>query len=176
MVMVMMITLWLVSKGYLQNINKSHLHDMGKWIFAVSILWTYLFFSQYMLYWYSNIPEEIAYFLPRVQDYAVPFWGMIIINFLIPTLMLMSKDMKRNPRVIVAMGIVILIGHWIDTYLLIVPGAMQDGGKFGFIEIGMFLGYLGLYLFVTFSQMAKAPLQVGKNNPLLDESLHHHIN
>ncbi len=175
MVMVMMITLWLKSQGYLKVLNESHIQDIGKWVFAVSILWTYLFFSQYMLYWYSNIPEEVAYFLPRVQDYAWPFWGMIIINFIVPTLFLMSKETKRNTKLLMIIGFIVMIGHWVDTYLLIVPGAMQDTGSFGFIEVGMFMGYLGLYLFVTFRQMAKAPL-VPQAAPLLDESKHHHIN
>ena len=60
--MITLLNIYLKSKGLMEFVNDSHMHDIGKWVFGVSFLWTYLFFCQFMLYWYSNIPEEITYF------------------------------------------------------------------------------------------------------------------
>lgn len=175
MVMVYLITHYLMSKGYLKEVNASHIHDLGKFIFGISFLWTYLFFSQFMLIWYANIPEEVTYYIPRIEDYGMIYWTMIFVNFLIPMLFLMSKTTKRNRNLLSIVSVIIFIGHWVDIFMLVTPGAMKDQGHIGIVEVGMLLGYLGLFLFVVFRELAKAPLMV-KNHPLLDESKHHHIN
>lgn len=175
MVMVLLLTLWLKSKGYLQEVNASHIHDMGKWVFGISFLWTYLWFSQFMLIWYSDIPEEVTYFIARIEDYTVPYFAMILINFVLPMLLLMSKDMKRHAGILSFVSVIIFFGHWMDVYFIVTPGTMKDQGVIGLFEIGFMLGYLGLFLFVVFNALAKAPLMV-KHHALLDESLHHHIN
>jgi len=175
MIMVFLITHYLMSKGYLKEVNASHIHDLGKFIFGISFLWTYLFFSQFMLIWYADIPEEVTYYIPRINDYTVSFWSMVLINFLVPMLFLMSKTTKRNRNILAFVSVIIFFGHWMDIYYLITPGAMKADGQIGVVELGMMLGYLGLFLFVVFRELAKAPLVV-KNHPLLDESKHHHIN
>lgn len=175
MVVVTLLTIYLKSQGYLKQVNPSHMQDLGKWVFAVSFLWTYLFFSQFMLIWYSDIPEEIVYYKARIEDYPFIFWGMMLINFVLPMLFLMSKDTKRNKGLLAIIGVIIFIGHWVDVWMLITPGAMKDEGHIGITELGMMIGYLGLFLFVVFNQLAKAPLMV-KQHAFLDESLHHHQN
>tara|TARA_R110002050_G_scaffold245367_1_gene382959 strand:+ start:25394 stop:26590 length:1197 start_codon:yes stop_codon:yes gene_type:complete len=175
MVMVFLLTHYLMGKGYLKQVNASHIHDLGKFIFGISFLWTYLFFSQFMLIWYANIPEEVTYYIPRINDYSYTFWGMVIVNFIIPMLFLMSKTTKRNRNILAVVSVIIFFGHWVDIYFLITPGAMKADGTIGIVELGMLLGYLGLFLFVVFRELAKAPLVV-KNHPLLNESEHHHIN
>lgn len=175
MVMITLLTIYLRSKGLMTFINDSHMHDMGKWVFATSFLWTYLFFSQYMLYWYSNIPEEITYFKARIEDYTWIFWGTVLINFIFPMLLLMSKDAKRNAGFMVFVGVIIFFGHWMDVFMLITPGAMKNHGHIGFVEVGTFLGFLGMFLFVVLNAISKRPLLV-KGHAYLDESLHHHIN
>lgn len=175
MVCMYLLTTYLKSLGYLEQVNKSHIHDMGKWIFAVSFLWTYLFFSQFMLIWYSNIPEEVTYYIPRIQDYTWLFWGMVIINFVFPMLLLMSKDTKRNLGVLTFVSILILVGHWLDVYMLITPGVMKAEGHLGWFEIGLALGFTGTFIFVVLNAMSKAGVMV-KNHPMMEESLHHHIN
>ena len=167
------LTLYLISKGYLKDINSSHLQDMGKWVFALSFLWSYLWFSQFLLIWYSNIPEEVTYFITRIEEYKVPFFGMFIINFVLPMVVLMSRDAKRNPGFLIAIGTIIFIGHYMDTFMLIVPG-VQEKMAFGWMEIGFLLGFMGLFINRVFATLAKAPLEVQKS-PYLDESLHHSI-
>lgn len=168
------LTLYLISKGYLQHINSSHVHDVGKWVFALSFLWTYLWFSQFMLIWYSNIPEEVTYFITRITYYKVPFFGMMIINFMVPMVFLMSRDAKRNPKFLIFVGTIIFIGHFLDVYMLITPGVLFEVWEFGLLEVGMFLGFTGLFLNRVLSTLTKAPL-LPQNSPYLDESLHHSI-
>lgn len=167
------LTLYLISKGYLQNVNSSHLHDMGKWVFALSFLWSYLWFSQFLLIWYSNIPEEVTYFITRIDHFAVPFFGMFIINFVFPMIFLMSRDTKRKPGMLIAMGVIIFIGHYLDTFMLIIPG-VQGYMAFGWMEVGFLLGFLGFFIYRVFSTLEKAPLEPQKS-PYLEESLHHSI-
>ena len=90
-------------------------------------------------------------------------------------LLLMSKDAKRNPGFLVFVGVIIFFGHWMDVFMIISPGAMKDHGVIGLVEIGTFLGFLGLFLYIVLGALAKRPLLV-KNHPMLEESLHHHIN
>jgi hypothetical protein len=99
-----MLVLYLKRKGYLPQVNNSHIHDMGKWVFAISFLWSYLYFSQFMLIWYSNIPEEVTYFQSRIDHHPGLMWGMFFINFAVPMVMLMSRDAKRNPRFLIGVG------------------------------------------------------------------------
>jgi hypothetical protein len=171
---IVVLTLYLVSKGYLKDINSSHVHDAGKWVFALSFLWSYLWFSQFLLIWYSNIPEEVTYFITRIELYKIPFFGMFIINFILPMLLLMSRDAKRNPRFLIIVGTIIFIGHYLDTYMLITPGVLFDHWHFGWIEIGMFIGFTGFFLNRVLTALTKAPLMPQKS-PYLDESLHHSI-
>ena len=76
--------------------NENHLHDLGKYIFGFSVFWTYLWFSQFMLIWYGNIPEETAWFLERKREYNFLFGANLAVNFLVPFLVLMRRDAKRN--------------------------------------------------------------------------------
>ena len=168
------ITLYLISKGYLKDINSSHIQDMGKWVFAVSFLWSYLWFAQFLLIWYADIPEEVTYFFTRIENYKVMYFGMFIINFALPMVALMSRDAKRNPGFLIAVGTIIFIGHYLDTFLLIVPGVMHEAGKFGLLEIGFLLGFIGLFMNRVMNTMTKAPLEPQKS-PFLEESLHHSI-
>lgn len=185
MITATIVLLYLKSKGYLPQVNNSHIHDMGKWMFAISFLWSYLWFSQFMLIWYSNIPEEVTYFITRIEEYKVPFFLMFAMNFALPMVMLMSRDAKRNPRFLISIGALIFFGHWVDTYLLVIPGAVvwpADAhghahhwfGHIGLTEIGLMLGFLGLFIFTVFKTLSKAPL-APVTHPYLDESLHHQI-
>ena len=172
---ILLLTLLINKQGYLPALNDSHIHDLGKFVFAFSIVWTYMWFSQFMLIWYANIPEEVTYFMQRIEqsNYRFLFWFSLIINFLVPTILLMSRDAKRNRDRLILVCTIILIGHWINSYLLFAPGTLKDQGNLGFLEIGLGLGFVGLFLKVFFSSLSKRNIEL-KSHPFLDESKHLH--
>lgn len=168
-----LVTLYLKNNGYLEFVNTSHIHDLAKFMFGLSIFWTYLWFSQFMLQWYSNIPEEVTYYIFRIEEYNILFFGMLALNFLLPVLLLINTDFKRLSWIVTIAGLLIITGHYIDFFVMIMPGTVGASWFIGAAEIGSILFFGGLFIFVGFSALAKAPLLV-KNNPLLEESKHFH--
>lgn len=164
--------------GYLQMVKADHLHDLGKFIFGFSIFWTYLWFSQFMLYWYANLPEEVIYFQERLSYYNNHYtWILffnLIINFAFPFLVLMTRDAKRQTIMLKIVCIGVLFGHWMDFYLMIMPGTLRGDSGFGFMEIGTALIFLGVFLTLFTRKLASAAL-VPVNHPFLEESVHHSI-
>jgi len=168
-----LVIIYLKSRNYLEFVNENHLHDVAKFMFAISIFWTYLWFSQFMLIWYSNIPEEVTYFVSRFNDYKLPFLGMVVMNFVFPLLMLMNADYKRIPWFVVMTGLVILAGHYIDIFVMIMPATVGDRWFIGIPEISSILLFAGLFILVVFTALTKAPL-LAKGNPFIKESKDFH--
>ena len=168
-----LITMILKGAGYLQSVNDSHIHDLAKFMFGFSIFWTYLWFSQFMLIWYSNIPEEVTYYIQRIEDYNLPFFGMLVMNFIFPLLILMNSDFKRVNWFVVMAGVVILLGHYVDIFNMIMPGTVGQAWSFGFVEIGSLMFFFGLFILIVFRSLASRPLEP-KRNPLIEESKHFH--
>lgn len=171
-----LIVILLKEAGYLKMVNASHIHNLGLYVFAFSIFWTYIWFSQFLLIYYANIPEESIYFVERwhSEQYAVYFYVNLVLNFFFPFLVLMTRDAKRQFIILKIVCIVVLIGHWIDIFLMITPGPLAKSGGIGFMEIGSALVYLAAFLFTVLTSLAKAPL-TPRNHPMLEESVHHHI-
>lgn len=164
--------------GYLSGVNDSHIHDLGKFVFAFSIFWTYIFYGQFMLIWYANIPEETFWFYERIRAHVNPqyvpiFYLTLIFNFLLPLIGLMSASIKRS---YVWLGIVtgiLLFTHWLDTFMVVMPSVAGKVGGLGLMEIGFFLvGVAGFFLLAG-KQLEKAPAVMPRHHPYLEESLHH---
>lgn len=168
-----MVTIFLKSSGYLPDVNDSHIHDLAKYMFGFSIFWAYLWFSQFMLIWYANIPEEVTYFVQRIADYKLPFFGMVVANFVLPFLLLMNSDYKRINWFVVLSGIILLAGQYINFFQMIMPSAVGDQWYIGIPELGSILFFAGLFIFWIFRALASAPLQP-KRNPFIEESRHFH--
>ncbi|MCK5442881.1 MAG: quinol:cytochrome C oxidoreductase [Maribacter sp.] len=168
-----MVTVYLKSNDYLPEVNDSHIHDLAKFMFGFSIFWAYLWFSQFMLIWYSNIPEEVTYYVTRIEDYNLPFFGMVAMNFVLPILLLMNSDYKRINWFVIMAGIIILAGHYLDIFNMIMPSTVGDQWSIGIPEIGAILFFAGLFIFWVFRALTKAPLQP-KRNPFIEESRHFH--
>lgn len=168
------ILVYLVKRGYMPWITEHHLHDAGKFMFAFSIFWTYLWFAQFMLIWYANIPEEVTYFMIRIEHYKGLFLANFFINFIAPFLLLMTRDAKRKLNLLMTISVILFIGHWIDIFLMVTPGVVKEHWHIGWMEIGTTLGFLGLFMYVVQNALTKAPL-LREKHPLLQESLHHSI-
>lgn len=168
--------IWLREQGHFMQLNSDHLHDLGKYMFAFSIFWTYIWFSQFLLIYYANIPEEAVYFVERMKSdqYAWVFYTNILLNFIFPFFVLMTRDSKRHTIFLKIACVFILVGHWLDFYLMITPGTLSENGGIGFIEIGMAAIFAVGFIFVVFRGLARASL-VARNHPMLEESLHHHV-
>ena len=167
-------------KGYLQWVTENHIHNLAMFMFGFSIFWTYLWFAQFLLQYYANIPEEVAYFYRRWEPQFKPwFWLNIVINFLTPFLVLMSRDSKRYAKVVKIACIILIVGHWLDYFMMIMPGAVGPQSSWlaeiGWIEIGVFIGFAGLFTFMIMTAISRITSFVPKNHPFLQESLHHHI-
>ncbi|RYZ97390.1 MAG: quinol:cytochrome C oxidoreductase [Sphingobacteriaceae bacterium] len=176
--------IYLRKNGYMQWVSQDHLHNLGQLIFGFSIFWTYVWFAQFFLIWYANMPEETVYFYKRWEpEYQFLFWLNLILNFLSPLLLLMSRDAKRLTARLAFTCVVLVIGHWLDYYLMVMPGTIHHApghvvhiwDQFGIQELFIFIGFAGLLIFLTLNALSKFKSLVPKKHPFLDESLHHHI-
>lgn len=172
--LITLFVIYLKNKGYLEIVNEEHLHDLGKFMFAFSIFWTYLWFSQFMLIWYANIPEETVYFQPRVRgQYRGIFWLNLIINFVAPILILMRRSSKRNYATITFMAVLLLFGHWLDFYQMVFASPFREHVPLNLFDFGVAAGFVGLILFATGNALSKRPLYAS-NHPFFKETIIHY--
>ncbi len=172
-----LVALWIIylkNKGYLAYTTEEHLHDIGKFMFAFSIFWTYLWFSQYMLIWYANMSEETVYFKHRVEGaYKGIFFLNIIINFVCPILILMKRSAKRNYTLMTFMAVLIIFGHWIDFYQMVMGSVRPEDAGLSWLDFGIAFLFVGLMIFFVGKALAKKPL-LPVYHPFVKESVIHY--
>ena len=172
---IILLAAWLRHQGCLRGlVTDDQFHDLGKLLLAFTTFWAYIWFSQYMLIWYANIPEETVYFITRTRG----VWGSLFIinfalNWVLPFFVLLPRENKRNTGIMVKVAIVVLVGRWLDLYLMIFPATDQASPVFGIWEIGITAGAGGLFGLLIFRALRQAPL-IPLKDPHLHESLHHH--
>ena len=177
--LIALFVIYLKNRGQLEYVTEEHLHDLGKFMFAFSIFWTYLWFSQYMLIWYSNQPEETKYFIERIggADKPGPYKGIfffnLIVNFLCPLLILMKKGTKRNWTVVTFMAVLIIFGHWIDFYQMVMPGTLHEHAELMPFEFGIACLFIGIIMWGVGRYLSANSL-LARNHPFLKESMIHH--
>lgn len=165
---------FLKNHKYLEYTTIEHLQDVGKYIFAFSIFWTYLWFAQFMLIWYGNIPEETIYFKIRLQGVYKPiFWINFCVNFIAPILILMTRGSKRSYSIMTFMSVALILGHWLDFYQMVMPGTLGEHYSIGWFEWGTLALFVGITMFFTGKALSKSPM-VPKYHPYLKESVMHH--
>jgi hypothetical protein len=164
---------WFLKRlGYLKYVRTDHIHDLAILLFAFSIFWTYQWFAQYELIWYGHLPEETSYFITRLHGFKVIFFVNLGINFIVPFFGLITFKSKRKTGWVALIAAIVLIGHWIDYWLMIMPATAGSEAGFGLLEIFMTIFYAGIFIFVIFRSIATGPLVI-KNDPYLEESLHY---
>lgn len=158
--------------GYLvKGLNSNHYYSLGALLFAFTNFWAYIAFSQFMLIWYANLPEETFWFLQRWEGTWIIFTiGLIFVRFVIPYFGLLSQPSKMNPKRLLIMSCWILFAHWYDMYWLAMPNYSKDGVLFGWIELGFVLFAVGLVI-LLFSMIAKKNNLVAIRDPKLQRGI-----
>lgn len=170
---IILVSVYLKKNGFLPQFNDNHLHDLAKFLFATSMLWTYTWFAQFMLYWYANVPEEVNYFFGRFQYYAPTFLPMLILNFLIPLLVMVSSSIKRNYTVVTVMAFIVIAGHVLDYFNMVMPGTVGPYWKspeMFLLFAGALLFVVGLFIFTIMTALSKLKL-IPTGNPFVHESI-----
>lgn len=154
-------------------VTEAHIADLARLLFAVATFWMYLWFCQYLLVWYVNIPEETVWYLRREQGGWLTTTVLVVVfNWLLPFVTLMAQSTKRNEGLVFRIAIVVLIGRWLDLAWLALPPGSPQGIRLGLWELGPWLAGLGLFGLLFLRAFRRAPA-VPVGDPMLGESLAH---
>jgi hypothetical protein len=172
---IVLLVIGLERAGPLRGVLRDdHLHDLGKLVFGFATFWAYIWFCQYMLIWYSNIPEETSYYVVRTAGaWRGLMIALLVLMWGVPFLALISRNAKRSRRRMVQVAVVVLVARWLDLHLLVLPGVRADApGAFGW-EVPALVAVLPIVLLATLRAFQRAA-PVPRGDPYLVESLHYH--
>jgi len=169
------VLIYLRRGGYLPELKNDHLHELGRYLFAFTTFWVYIWFSQHMLIWYANLPEETGYYLKRhFGSFGVLAVLNICLNWLVPFMILMFRKTKRSEKSLLLASFIVLAGHWTDLYMMIFPPLLDtDVPVFGLMEIGVVIGMIGVTMWVVLNKISKGNM-IPVKDPYLEESLNLH--
>jgi hypothetical protein len=156
-------------------VNENHLHDIGKFMFAFTIFWAYIAFSQFMLIWYANLPEETMYFMHRLEGkwYYVSVF-LLFGKFLVPFFALLPREAKRSESRLIKVAIWMLFAHWIDLIWIVQPEFFREGPRIGWIEIAGLVGFAGLFGLTVTRFLSKNSVLAARDPKLAESVFHHH--
>ncbi len=169
----LLVTLFLRAKGFLEGvITIEHYQDVAKLLFAFTVFWAYIAFSQYFLIWYGNIPEETVWFLHRWQgSWKTVSMVIVLGHFVLPFIILVTRSSKRNLKLLWVMGFWFLFIHWLDIYWLVLPTFHKHSAHFSWLDFTAMLGIGGVFMSIFWRNLTGNKL-VPMNDPELAESLH----
>jgi hypothetical protein len=172
---IILLVVWMRRAGPLRDVvTDEHLHDLGKLLFAFTTFWMYIWFSQYMLIWYADIPEETVFYIRRQHQYWMPLFILnLVLNWAVPFVALLSKRTKRAGSLLATVAVVVVLGRWLDLYLMIQPATGGSNPQFGLWDVAAMAGTVSIFILVfarAFSRAAPVPL----GDPFLAQSLHYH--
>ena len=178
MAAMILLIVYAMRRGWLDGVvTANHLHDLGKFMFAFTVFWAYIAFSQYMLIWYANLPEETMFYLPRSKgEWLWVSLALLVFRFVVPFLMLLPRWAKRQPEYLSVMAVLVLIMQWVDIYWLVYPShaKFHDVVVFGWMEVLVFLGCAGSFMLGVTKFLSTHPL-VPTHDPRGHESQHHKV-
>jgi hypothetical protein len=159
-------------------VGESHLHSLGKMVFASTGFWAYIYFCQFLLIWYANLPEETVYFLRRSENGWLPYFLILpALKFVLPFLLLLPREAKREPYRLVPVSLLIVFSQFWELYLMVGPalghGEHAAQGHVPVVEFLVTAGFLGLFLLV-FGWDLRRHEAVPLKDPALESSLHYH--
>lgn len=176
MAVLALVIIWLRNSKWVSGyITVEHQHDVGKYMKGFTIFWAYIAFSQFMLIWYANIPEETEFYLMRSHSgWLGVSVALLVFRFAVPFLALLPRDAKRNDMNLAAVSILVLVMQYLDLYWLVYPNFFDGIPQFGFLEISIFVGFAGVFMKLMTGFMTKNNL-VAIKDPRMHEALNHHV-
>jgi len=170
---VTLVVVLLHEHGHLADVvNANHLHDLGKLLLAFTTFWVYIWLSQYLLIWYSNLPEEAVHYVVRTGSGWLPLFAVnFLVNWLVPFCLLLPRVSKRSPSMLKWVAVLVLIGRWLDIYLLVSPQTMKAPAV-GLLELSIAVAYGGLVWHAVSSALERRPLVV-EHDPHRFDCLQH---
>ena len=171
-----LVTLYVMKKGVVRGIvSQDHVHDLAKYMKAFTVFYAYIAFSQFMLIWYANMPEETFFYIDRTMGgWMAATASLFIMKFAVPFLLLLPRWAKRTPSHLVLVSVLILIMQYVDIHWMVYPNLDKETWLFGWQEIGTFVGFTGLFLWAVMRFLSKNPV-VPLKDPRISESIHHHV-
>ncbi|MFU8811531.1 MAG: hypothetical protein ACNA78_01115 [Balneolaceae bacterium] len=168
-------TFWFHKKGILTNtISKAHVYDMGAWLFGFTVFYAYIAFSQFLLIYYANIPEETLWFYHRLEgSWEIITYSLLIGRFIIPFILLLNRDRKHSRTLLGVVSVLIIVMHFIELHWIVMPILHHDGFVLSWLDITTLVGLGGIFMGLFFSTLKKNNL-VPINDPTLPESLDKH--
>jgi len=136
-------------------------HNLGKLLFSFSLLWIYLFWSQYLVIWYGNLPREIGFVLTRTAQspWSTLSWVVLAINFVVPFVILLSRSAKENRKLMLTLAVAIIIGMWIERFLLVVPSLTPEPRiPLGWAELLITAGFFASFALTYLTTLHKIPI------------------
>ncbi len=156
-------------RGFFSELNENHLHDLGKYLFAFSCFWMYLWFCQYLLIWYTNIPDEAVHYMMRSSPaWSCLFWSNPVINFIVPFGLLLPASRKKKEGVVLFAALLLLAGHALDLFMLIEP-SQGPGPRLGLAEAAAFIAVGAAFLLLLDRSFASAAPEP-ERDPFIEES------
>jgi hypothetical protein len=150
-----------------------HLHDLGKFLLALVMVWAYFSFSQFLIIWAGNLPEEIPWYLERLNGgWQFVALALVLGHFALPFALLLSRDLKRNFRLLASIALFILLMRFVDLYWLVAPSYFKGSFHFSWMDLAAPIGLTGVWLAYYLHQLEKRPL-LPRRDPQLEEALEH---
>lgn len=174
--MLILVSIYMIRSGLVKNlVTEEHLHDLGKYLKAFTVFWAYIAFSQYLLIWYANLPEETVFYYHRSHgSWALISLSLLVFKFVVPFVALLPREAKRSHCRVGAVAVLILVMQFVDLYWLIYPNYGGHEVVLGPLEIGVFLGFAGLFVWSVARFYTRHPV-VPLKDPRAAESLAHHV-
>lgn len=171
-----LITLFCMKQGWVKGlVTIEHVHDLAKFMKGFTVFWAYIAFSQFMLIWYANLPEETIFYLHRSHgSWLYVSIALIVFRFVVPFIALLPRWAKRTPAHLVSVCLLILVMQYVDLFWLVYPNYSTEFVAFSWLEIGAFVGFLGLFSLVVAKFLSSYNL-VPIKDPRRHESIHHHV-
>jgi len=170
-VMILMV-FFLQRNGYLKNtIGQAHVYDMGAWLFAFTVFYAYIAFSQFLLIYYANLPEETLWFYHRLEgSWKYIAYGLLLLRFALPFLVLLNREQKHRRNILAYVSVLVVVMHFLEIYWIAMPTLSAHGIHFSWIDLSTFLGLGGIFFGLFFRRFQKNSM-IPENDPKLGECL-----